>query len=100
MGPLTWVEYINAVLPSPLSVDENEVIVVKEPTYFDKLRLLLEDTSNRVIANYLMWRAAAYSSQYLTDELRERQLVYDEVITGKRAQKARWKECIDVVMER
>lgn len=97
---IQWVEYINVLLPSSLSVDENEVIVVSVPSYFESLGKLLEETPNRTIANYMMWRVTAFSSFFLTNELRKRQLVYSTAVSGKQEQEARWKECIDITSGR
>lgn len=97
---MKWVDYINALLPSPLSVDENEVIVVRVPSYFDRLGELLQDTPNRVIANYMVWRVVDHSIIYLNDKLRKRKLVFDGVFTGKHTENARWKECTDITSRR
>lgn len=51
---------------------------------------------SRVQANYVMWRAAASSVSYLTDNLRKRQLEYTTIVTGRTEREARWKECIDI----
>ncbi|XP_055324267.1 neprilysin-2-like [Sitodiplosis mosellana] len=93
---IQWVEYINALLPPSLSVDENEVIVVSVPSYFESLGQLLQDTPKRTIANYMMWRVIDFSSFFLTDEIRGRQLVYSTVVSGEQEQLARWKECTDI----
>lgn len=97
---IQWVEYINVLLPPTLSIDENEVIVVSVPSYFESLGKLLENTPKRTIANYMMWRVTAFSSFFLTDELRKRQLVYSTAVSGKQEQEARWKECIDMTSGR
>ncbi|XP_055296722.1 neprilysin-2-like [Sitodiplosis mosellana] len=93
---IQWVKYINALLPSPLSVDENEVIVINVPSYFNSLGQLLQDTPKRIIANYMMWRVTKFSSLFLTNEIRKRQLVYNTAISGAQEQDARWKECTDI----
>lgn len=54
----------------------------------------------RVQANYLLWRAAAASVTYLTEELRQRQLQYSTIVTGKTERASRWKECIDMAAGR
>ena len=56
--------------------------------------------SHRTIANYMMWRATAFSSFFLTEELRKRQLVYSTAISGKQEQEPRWKECVDMTSGR
>lgn len=95
-----WVEYINALLPTALQIDEDEVIVVSVPAYFESLGPLLEKTPSRTIANYMMWRVTAFSSFFLTDELRKRQLIYSTAVSGKQEQEPRWKECIDITSGR
>lgn len=93
-----WLDYINAILaPVNLKVDENEVIVVSVPTFFEGLGKLLNETPKRTIANYVMWRITGFSSFFLTETLRRRQLQYSTAISGKVEQEARWKECIDIV---
>lgn len=54
----------------------------------------------RAIANYMMWRVTAFSSFFLTEELRKRQLVYSTAISGKQEQEPRWKECVDMTSGR
>lgn len=93
---IPWVEYINALLPNGLRVDENEVINIRVPTFFEKLGKLLEQTPKKVIANYLMWRITAYSSKFLTEELRKRQLLYSSVLSGEQEQEPRWEHCVGI----
>ena len=97
---LPWVEYINALLPKGLQVDEKEVIIVSVPKFFDSLGVLLKNTPKRTIANYMMWRIHGFSSFFLTEELRKRQLVYSTAVSGKQEQEPRWKECIDITSGR
>ncbi|XP_031639286.1 neprilysin-2-like [Contarinia nasturtii] len=96
---IQWVAYINALMMSIQSVNENEVIVVSVPSYFKKLGQLLQDTPKRTIANYMMWRITSYSSFFLTSELRNRQLIYRTAVNGIQEQGARWKECTDLTKE-
>lgn len=91
---IQWVDYINALLSPPLSVDENETVVVLTPTFFVNLGQLLDETPPRVIANYLMWRITRFSSAFLTNEMRNRQLVYNKAVSGQQQRPPRWKECI------
>lgn len=50
----------------------------------------------RTIANYVTWRITGFSSYFLTEQLRKRQLQYSTAISGKQEQEPRWKECIDL----
>jgi predicted metalloendopeptidase len=42
-------------------------------------------------------RVAGASVNYLNEELRNRQLQFSTVVSGKTEREARWKECIDIV---
>lgn len=97
---IQWVDYINALLPDGLKIDETEVIVVSVPSFFEALGNLLEKTPKRTVANYLMWRITAFSSFFMTEELRKRQLVYSTAVSGKQEQEPRWKECVDITSGR
>lgn len=97
---LPWVEYINALLPEGLDINENEIIIVSVPTYFENLGKLLSTTPKKTIANYMMWRITSFSLFFLTEDLRKRQLQYSTALSGKQEQEPRWKECIDITSGR
>lgn len=44
----------------------------------------------------MLWRAAGSSVSYLNEKLRNRQLQYTTIVTGKTERASRWKECIDI----
>ncbi|XP_062124827.1 neprilysin-2-like [Drosophila sulfurigaster albostrigata] len=92
-----WVDFMNALLPKGLSVQENDIINVNVPPFFEKLGKLLAKTPNRVIANYLMWRIHAFSIRYLSEDFHSRREKYSMTIDGHQKQEERWKECIDIV---
>lgn len=91
---IQWAEYINALLPNGITVDENEVVINTVPTFFEQLGTVLETTPKRVIANYFMWRVVHETSGTLTKELRDRKLAFFKVLYGLLQQEPRWKECV------
>ncbi|XP_037924758.1 neprilysin-2 isoform X2 [Hermetia illucens] len=93
---VSWLNYINALLPEGLDVDENEIVIVSVPTFFEALGDLIKRTPKRAIANYVMWRIHGFSAFFLTEELRKRQLQYSTVLSGRQEQEPRWKECVDI----
>ncbi|CAK9798490.1 Nep2 [Anthophora plagiata] len=94
---IPWKEYFNALLQPSVQVDEEEVVIVSVPSYITSLEKLLATIPKRVQANYVMWRAAAASVSYLTDDIRKRQLQYSTALSGKTEREPRWKECVDTV---
>lgn len=95
-----WLDYINALLPEELVVDETEIINLSVPSFFDDLGKLLARTNKRTIANYMMWRIHAFSVAFLSEEFRKRQLQYATALSGRQEQEARWKECVDIASGR
>lgn len=92
-----WLEYLQTLLPSHVTIGNDELVVVSVPSYLKSLEGLLSHTPKRVMANYVMWRAAGASVTYMTEELRNRQLKYHSALTGKTEREPRWKECVDIV---
>lgn len=92
-----WVQYVNRLLPNEVQVDSEEVVVVNSPGFLDGLTSLLERTSHRTIANYLIWRITDYAVYYLNNQVRKRQLDFSTVTVGKKEFSVRWKECISMV---
>lgn len=91
---MNWLDYINAMLPTGLDVNENEIVTNSVPTYFKQLENILNTTSKRTIANYLLWRAVLTTSGTLTSQLRQRKLEFYKVVYGLQGEEQRWKECI------
>ncbi|XP_043263785.1 neprilysin-2 isoform X2 [Colletes gigas] len=94
---IPWKEYFNTILAPNVQVNDDEVVIVSVPSYIATLEKLLVSTPKRIQANYVMWRAAASSVSYLTEEIRKRQLQYSTALSGKTEREPRWKECIDTV---
>ncbi|CAA9997945.1 unnamed protein product [Nesidiocoris tenuis] len=90
---IPWFEYFRNILPSKIELTTEEPVIVGVPTYVTQLEQLLQHTEKRVIANYLMWRAAASTVSYLPEAFRKKQLKYITAITGSTEREARWKEC-------
>jgi neprilysin len=91
-----WLSYINDILPKDVQIKDDEVIIVSVKSFFKDLEQILKDTPKRTMANYVMWRITGFSSFFLTEKLRKRQLQYSTAISGKQEQEPRWKECVDI----
>ncbi|XP_044018489.1 neprilysin-2-like isoform X2 [Aphidius gifuensis] len=94
---INWLEYFSKLLPSSITIDENELSIVNVPSYIDNLGKLIDTIPKRVQANYVMWRAAAASVSYLNEDVRKRQLAYSTAVSGRTERESRWKECVDIV---
>lgn len=91
---LDWLDFMNAMLPKGMTVDENEKINNIDPKFFDQLGDVLKETPKRTVANYVFWRAIYSISNYLTKEIRDVELEFNKVADGVMKRQEQWKECI------
>ena len=70
------------------------MIIVDVPDYIRKFSTFIQTQPARVQANYMLWRAAAASMKYLTDEARKISLKFSQKLTGKSEETPRWKTCV------
>lgn len=85
---------MNGFLPTGLRVTETEIVINSVPRFFEQLNDILNSTTNRTIANYLLWRAVLETSGTLTNELRRLKLAFYKTSYGLQGEEQRWKECI------
>lgn len=97
---LDWLDYIRAILPSDITIDENEIINIVDVHFLENLGDLLNRTPKRTIANYLLVRLAATKVTFLTNKLRKRNQEYLKTVHGQADEKARWKECTGTTLSK
>lgn len=51
---IDWLKYFRSILPH--EIDEMESINFELSDYFERLGMLLKETSKRTIANFMIWR--------------------------------------------
>ncbi|XP_040574082.1 neprilysin-2 isoform X2 [Lepeophtheirus salmonis] len=97
LDPFTpWLDYINNILSKEIiQVNDKEVIIVNVPSYIKNFSLLINNTSDRVKANYLLWRVVSASIKYLNDDAKKISLQFSKKLTGKTEETPRWRTCVD-----
>lgn len=73
-----------------------EEVIVGEPEFFNKLLLLLQNTSKRTVANYIGWRVVQSVVWDLDKRFRGVFNKYRNVMYGTSVEKPRWRTCIAV----
>ncbi|KAI5630567.1 VLP3p-3, transcript variant X1 [Venturia canescens] len=84
-----WKEYFNRLLPSSIIVDEEELVIVYEPSYIAHFDKLISQTPKKVQANYVMWRTANTLKNYMSKNL----------FAGLTDRNTRAEECIPTIAE-
>lgn len=67
--------------------------LIERHTLFDKF-------VGRVLANYMIWRLVTQCVNFLTDQLRKRELEFLTEQSGKTEREPRWKECVGISSDR
>lgn len=66
---VNWLEYFNLNLQNLTQIDENEIVIVVDRNYLQRLGGLIESTSKRTIANYFGFRLVLFGSYSLNKVL-------------------------------
>lgn len=96
---INWTEFIEWSLDNIHHVNENDTVVVYDAFYVDFLRATMETISKRTIANYLSWRLVLMSSEFLSDDLRERFYKFEATKNGLPKMSPRSDECAKQTMK-
>lgn len=94
-----WLSYFNNILPAESQLQSNDIIVVGAKSFFTELGSLLDRTPKRTLANYVMWRQAVGSVNYLPNAFKQLQQEYNRVTTGRTVENPRWLECVDRALD-
>ncbi|GAB6022924.1 NEDD8 protease Nep2 [Chamberlinius hualienensis] len=94
-----WQYYLNSVFEGIKNFTENETLIVSQPISLLKLFELIEETDNRTIANYLMWRYLLKYAWHINNVTRDRTFKFLQSINGVQVQEPRWESCVDIMNE-
>lgn len=94
---IDWLGFINSKMHAGLRFTEDDVVIVQQPTYFDQLQNVLNQTDTETIANYILWRDLADYIPYLTVDLRRMEFEFVKTVTGKSSRPSRWTDCVRIV---
>lgn len=97
---LIWIDYLTNMLPDSVTIDENEIINVRVPSFFQAFGELLDRTPKETIANYMFWRIAESSSYYLNDQLRMRRFSFARHFSGRKEFAAWWIYCTETANDK
>lgn len=94
-----WLNNFNSILPTESQLSATDIVVVGDLNFFEKLGDLLKNTPKRVIANYIVWRHAMESVDYLSEPFRKLKFQFSKAVSGKESPEPRWIECVEEVLE-
>lgn len=94
---IDWLIYFNNILPAVSQVQVDDDVVVRDLNFFLQLGDLLDSTSKKTLANYVLWRMAEASVEFLPMVFKQRWQQFNEQTSGATSEAPRWMECVTVV---
>lgn len=92
-----WVRFLKESYLN-LDIEEFEQIAVTDIKFFQQFNQLLENTSKRTLANYLMWKVTAQTIPYLSQKFQDRETEYSSLFFGQYKQQPRWRDCVAMIL--
>ena len=90
-----WLDHINKLLDSEeIILDENEIVNLVVPEYFEVLGKYLLTISEEVIANYMIWRFVASMMPYTDKKGLSIILEFNNAVFGIETTSPRWETCV------
>ncbi|XP_054155283.1 neprilysin-4-like [Oppia nitens] len=92
---INWKTYFELAIPVP--INDTESVGIYGLDYFIDVQELVDQTNQRTMVNYLLWRFVMNRANNLDSRFEKVQQDYYKEIFGTKSQSARWKKCIDYV---
>ncbi|XP_059154135.1 neprilysin-4-like [Physella acuta] len=98
---MNWTHFFQTLLSDPhigiTEIDESERVNNVVPAYFDRLAVLLNQTSKRTVANYIVFKFMLSVSQMMGEKYLTLYYDYQKVISGQISRRPVYKSCVGTV---
>ena len=91
---MNWLKFIRTRVPEQITVGDTEEVVYFGIDYLAKFGDLIESTPKKTVANYLFWRIADVSVNFMSKKLRVIKLKFHQELSGNRNLDEGWKKCV------
>ncbi|CAO1411663.1 unnamed protein product [Diamesa serratosioi] len=91
---MNWLTFVRARIPKHIDIDDTEEILYMGTDFLEKFGILIDATPKRTVANYLFWRVADYSVDFLSKKIRLVKLKFHEKLSGTKSLDQGWKKCL------
>ncbi|VDM97134.1 unnamed protein product [Thelazia callipaeda] len=90
-----WLSYFYQITPKSIhdSISNNTQIIVGEVEYLYSVTELINNNSNGLLANYILWRIIHSWVKILDGRFEDIKQDFMRVMTGQQTKSPRWKEC-------
>jgi len=80
-----------------IDIDDSERVIIYDVDFYKNISKVLESTTERTKANYLVWRLVASTMKFLSKDARDIRRKYTKVLNGISVEQPAWKRCLKTV---
>lgn len=91
---MNWLKFVRTRIPKQITITDTEEILYHGVDYLSKFGDLIEVTPKRTVANYLFWRIADLSVNYLSRNVRIVKQKFHQKLSGAINLDQGWKKCV------
>lgn len=95
LGQINWLRFLQIMFQdSGYEITENEKIAIFALEYLKKLSNITANTSERILANYMMWQAVVELAPHMSEKYRTIFFNFRKVVTGRTGETDVWQKCL------
>ncbi|CAO1411707.1 unnamed protein product [Diamesa hyperborea] len=91
---INWLKYVRTRLPKEIEIDDTEEVLYVGIDYLSKFGDLIAVTPKQTVANFLFWRIADLSVNYLSKDMRVVKQKFHQKLSGALNLDQGWKKCV------
>lgn len=91
---IPWLQFFKGQFEGITEITETEELVIYATRYLEALSPVINNASNTLLNNYLMWRVVAKHAPFLSKEFRDADEELTKVLTGAKKSEDLWKRCM------
>ncbi|CAO1430048.1 unnamed protein product [Diamesa tonsa] len=91
---MDWMKFVRTRIPKQIAIDDTEEVLYIGIDYLTEFGDLIKVTPKKTVANYLYWRIADLSVNFLSKKLQVVKLKFHEELSGNRNLDEGWKKCV------
>lgn len=91
---IPWLQFFKGQFEGITEITETEELVIYATRYLEALSPVINNASNTLLNNYMMWRVVAKHAPLLSEEFRDADEELTKVLTGAKKSEDLWKRCM------
>lgn len=92
---INWTLYLQTALGGDIILKEDEEMVSYAMPYLVDMGKILNETDERVLHNYVLWRLVMSIMTHMIDDYQKERVEFRKILLGIQTERVRWSQCVD-----